>query len=170
MRTLLFLFALLVTTTSVAQTAVDSTSTHSVRGATLRSAVLPGWGQIYNKKAWKAPIIWGGMGACVYFINDNLTQVDLYKTALIAEGDSDPNTINDTGYTQSQLENLLETYTRWRDLSFMTLGVVYLLNVVDAHVDAHLFYFDVGDDLTVGWQPSFVVGSRTPGIGVSLTF
>ena len=87
-----------------------------------------------------------------------------------AEADSDPTTLNTTGYSQSQLENLLETYTRWRDLAFMSLGLVYLLNVVDAHVDAHLFYFDVGDDLTVHWHPALTPGSRAPGLGVSLTF
>ena len=170
MRTLLLLLALSCIRVAHAQAEPDSVSTHSVRGATLRSAVLPGWGQIYNKKVWKAPIIWGGMGTCIYFINDNITQVNRFKTALIAEADSDPTTLNTTGYSQSQLENLLETYTRWRDLAFMSLGLVYLLNVVDAHVDAHLFYFDVGDDLTVHWHPALTPGSRAPGLGVSLTF
>lgn len=155
---------------SPGQEAAPDSSGHSVRKATLRSALIPGWGQIYNKKYWKAPIVLAGIGTCAYFINDNLKSVKLYRGALVAEADGNPATVNETGFTSAQLESFLDTYTRWRDLSFVACGMVYLLNIVDAHVDAHLFYFDVSEGLAFRWQPDLVVGGQTPGIRLSLHF
>lgn len=150
-----------------AEEPVDSVKAH-VRGATIRAAVVPGWGQLYNRKYWKAPIVWAGVGTCAFFISDNLSNLDTYKTGLIADQDDDPATTNTTGYNTAQLESLVETYTRWRDLSFMALGLVYVLNIVDAHVDAHLFYFDVGKELSLNWRPNIWTG-YTPSAGISLS-
>jgi hypothetical protein len=136
------------------ETSTISVMSHSPRKATIMSAVVPGLGQVYNKKLWKVPFIYAGIGTCVYFIDRNNSKFQLYKDALVAESDDDPSTINDTGFSSFQLDQLQDTYRRWRDLSWIILAGVYVLNVVDANVDAHLFYFDVNEDLSLQWYPS----------------
>lgn len=139
--------------------------------ATLMAAVLPGSGQIYNKKYWKAPIVWGGIGLCVYFIQDNTKNFNTFSKAYIAEVDGDPNTVNTTEYNGAQLDQLQETYRRWRDLSYVSLAAVYLLQMLDANVDAHLFYFDVNEDLSMQvtpWlNPNF---ERSAGLSLNFNF
>ncbi|MCH2216220.1 MAG: DUF5683 domain-containing protein [Flavobacteriales bacterium] len=141
---------------------------HSPKKATIMSAVLPGLGQIYNKKYWKVPIIYGGFAVAGWYLQDNIKQIDLFKNAFIAETDDDPNTINDTGFTSSQLDDLISQYKTWRDLSYIAIGAIYVLNIIDANVDAHLFYFDVGEDLSMNIQP-FVTTTRQPITGVTLS-
>lgn len=135
------------------------------------AAVLPGSGQIYNKKYWKAPIVWGGIGLCVYFIQDNTKNFNTFSKAYIAEVDGDPNTVNTTEYNGAQLDQLQETYRRWRDLSYVSLAAVYLLQMLDANVDAHLFYFDVNEDLSMQvtpWlKPNF---ERSAGLSLNFNF
>lgn len=141
---------------------------HSPKKATIMSAVLPGLGQVYNKKYWKVPIIYGGFAVAGYYLNDNLKKIDLYKSAFQAETDGDPNTINDTGFTTPQLEDLIDQYKTWRDLSYIAIGAIYVLNIIDANVDAHLFYFDVGEDLSMNIQPFFLTTSL-PATGLTLS-
>ena len=139
--------------------------------ATLLAAVLPGSGQIYNKKYWKAPIVWGGMALCVYFISDNTKNYNTYSTAYIAELDGDPNTVNSTEFNVVQLDQLQETYRRWRDLSYVSLAAVYLLQMLDANVDAHLFYFDVNEDLSMHLTPWLNPNmSRSAGLSLNFNF
>lgn len=76
---------------------------HSPKKATIMSAILPGAGQIYNKKWWKVPILYGGFAVAGYFLYDNLEHINLYKDAYIAATDGDPSTDNTTGYTNSEL-------------------------------------------------------------------
>jgi len=141
---------------------------HSPRKATLMSVALPGLGQIYNKKYWKVPIIYGGFAAAGWYLNDNIKQINLYKDAFIAETDGDPSTANDTGFTTPQLEELISQYKTWRDLSYIAIAAIYVLNIIDANVDAHLFYFDVGEDLTMNIQP-YVTPSLRPVAGLTLS-
>jgi hypothetical protein len=117
------------------------------------SACLPGLGQVYNKKYWKVPIVYAGFGVAGYYLNDNLRNIRRYKDGLRAELDGDPATINTTGFNTAQLELLIDQFTQWRDLSYIALGAIYILNIVDATVDAHLFYFDVSDDLSMRIRP-----------------
>ena len=139
--------------------------------ATLLAAVLPGSGQIYNKKYWKAPIVWGGMALCVYFISDNTKNYNTYSTAYIAELDGDPNTVNTTEFNGVQLDQLQETYRRRRDLSYVSLAAVYLLQMLDANVDAHLFYFDVHEDLSMHLTPCLnPTMSRSAGLSLNFNF
>lgn len=171
-----FLFALpFCLIASAAQAQIDTlvppdAMQQHIRKATWRSVALPGWGQITNKKYWKAPVVWAGIGTCGYFIQDNLSNLRFYRSALIAESDDDPSTVNDTAFNGAQLESLVDTYTRWRDLSYVALAAVYLLNIVDAHVDAHLFFFDVNDDLSFHWRPSVTTGVPAAGISLGLSF
>jgi hypothetical protein len=144
------------------------TNFHSPKKATIMSALLPGLGQIYNKKYWKVPIIYGGFAAAGYYLNDNLKQIDRYTDAFKAETDGDPNTVNDTGFNSGQLQDVISRYKTWRDLSYIAIGAIYVLNIIDANVDAHLFYFDVGEDLSLNIQP-FVTPSREPMTGLTLS-
>ncbi len=140
---------------------------HSPQKATIMSALLPGLGQAYNKKYWKIPIVYVGMGTCVYFIRDNNKNFQYFKDAYIAELDDNPTTINETLYSASQLDEIQETYRRWRDISYMSLAGVYLLNLLDANVDAHLFYFDVDEDLSFHILP-YTLPSAGVKAGLSL--
>ena len=145
---------------------------HSARKASLLSAVLPGAGQIYNRKYWKAPIVWGGLGACVYFIQENRTQYRRYKDAYIALVDNDPSTVDEFNgqFGSAQVLDVTDTYRRWRDLSYIAFGLVYMLNVVDASVDAHFVRFDVSPQLSMNASPSLFTASQgVPGITFALT-
>jgi len=147
--------------------ATSETKTHSPRKATLYSAVLPGAGQVYNKKYWKVPIVYAGLGTAAYFIQTNNKSYQRFRKALVADLDEDPNTINDTGYNSSQLDELQEFYHRWRDISMLALAGVYVLQIIDAHVDAHLFTFDVSEDVSVTIHPSLPMSAQNKG-GISL--
>lgn len=150
----------------------DWRARHIPKRATLYSAVLPGAGQIYNRKYWKAPIVWAGLGTCAYFAVDNNTQFLRYKTAYLAMVDSDPNTVDEFEgrYQPDQLRQVANTYQRWRDLSYMVAGLVYLLNIVDATVDGNFVRFDVGRDLSLGLSPAAVQfhAYAAPGVTISL--
>ncbi len=141
---------------------------HSPKKATILSAILPGAGQVYNKKYWKIPILYGGIAVTGYFLNDNLKNIDKYKEAYISSTDGDPNTNNDTGFSNDQLLDLIDTYKSWRDLSYISFAVIYALNIIDANVDAHLFYFDVSDDISLNVMP-YISPFRSQGAGVSLS-
>ncbi len=154
---------------TVAEVATESElRPHSPKKATIMSAALPGLGQIYNKKYWKVPIIYGGFAVAGWYLNDNIKQINLYKDAFKAETDGDPTTENGTGFTSTQLEELISQYKTWRDLSYIAIAAIYVLNIIDANVDAHLFYFDVGEDLTMNIQP-FVTPSLQPVTGLTLS-
>jgi len=146
----------------------ESVYFHSPKKATIMSAILPGLGQIYNKKYWKVPILYGGFATAGYFLNDNLKKIDTYKAAYIAETDGDSNTSNNTGFTATQLDKIIDQYKSWRDLSYIAFVVIYALNIIDANVDAHLFYFDVSEDISLNWAP-YLSPNRNQGIGLSLT-
>lgn len=152
-----------------AQIPVNAAELHNPRKATWMSVALPGLGQAYNKKYWKIPIIYGGFAVAGYYLNDNLKQINKYKDAFAAETDDDPNTINDTGFNTAQLEGFIDQYKNWRDLSYIALGAIYILNIIDASVDAHLFYFDVSEDISMNIQPYVnPIGTSSAGFVLSL--
>lgn len=152
----LFFFSFLVSIVAEGQegdtTVVDSNE-HDPAEASLRSALLPGLGQIYNEKYWKLPIVYGGLGASVYFIDRNTSRYKRFKNALIARNDPDKSDPYVGIYNEQQLTTLKETYRRWRDMSYMSLIAIYVLQIVDANVDAHLHDFDVSDDLSLRIRP-----------------
>ena len=130
---------------------------HSPKKATIMSAVLPGSGQFYNKKYWKIPVIYVGFGTLVYFISANQKQYNNYKQAYKYRVDNDPATVDN--YLQYSAEGLLQAknyYRRNLEISYIFTSVLYMLNVVDATVDAHLFDFDISNDLSLKIQPSFL--------------
>ena len=148
---------------------------HNPKKAVLLSAVLPGTGQIYNKKYWKAPIVWAGIGVCGYFIRNNHLLYSDYKSALIQRADTsikEPDKYLGV-YSSDQLITLQDQYRQSRDLFIIVTTLVYVLNVVDALVDAHLFSFDVSDDLSFNWQPYFnssVYSGNHTGVSMQLKF
>ena len=129
---------------------------HSPMKATIFSAVLPGSGQIYNHKYWKAPIAWAGLGTCVYFISENTKSYRFWKDAYIAFNDTDLST-NPTGDAEGLSNNQLDLnqlyYKKLVDISYMSLLGVYALQIIDANVDAHLFSFDVSPNLSLRYTP-----------------
>jgi len=170
---LLLIFALIsfAQEPAVEDTLIAVEKVHSPKKATIRSAVLPGWGQVYNKKAWKLPIVYGGIGTCAYFIDRNTKKYKLYRNALVAEFDDDPNTANNTIYDPSQLNQLTDDYRRLLDISYICLAAIYALNILDANVDAHLFTYDIGEDISMNVRPSFIQTDRVnTGIGLTINF
>lgn len=127
---------------------------HSPKKATLLSTFLPGAGQFYNKKYWKMPVIYVAGGAAIYGIvfyskeYNNFRQA--YKDRLATGFNDDPY------YNQFQtptLQSYRDYYRYYRDLSYIALGAVYVLQIVDAAVDAHFFDFKITDDLSLNVQP-----------------
>lgn len=137
---------------------------HSVKQAALFSAILPGLGQAYNEKYWKIPIVYAAIGTAGYFaIANSHTFHDLKNTYLLRiDGDSltSDEYVNVYGtqeYTGALTDDYLLTYIdqwkRYTDINVIVLSFLYVLNIVDAVVDAHLYNFDVSDDLSLHIQP-----------------
>ncbi len=132
---------------------IDSTHKHSVKTATLL-ALIPGAGQIYNRKYWKVPIVYGALGTTIYFARENHLLYRLYLDAFFTITDSTgPDPFNKQ-FTPSQLIELQDIYRRYRDLNIILSVVGYGLQILDAHVDAHLFYYDIDDNLSLHWEPT----------------
>ncbi len=144
------------------------------RKAILYSAVFPGLGQAYNKKYWKLPIVYGGFGIITYVVigYNRLYQESksqLFGTLAVP---SIPPTDIYSGYTQEQLRSVVDTYRRQRDY-FLIIGIFwYILQMVDAHVDAHLKEFDLNPQLRVGLKPSMqnTLAGQATGVSLTLTF
>lgn len=116
--------------------------------AAFYSAVLPGLGQVYNKKYWKVPIVYGALGTTIYFYLSNNKKYNSYRDAYKRRLEG----FNDDDYTyldNSRLIAAQKFYQKNRDLSLLLTGLFYVLNIVEANVDAHLMHFNVNDNLTV---------------------
>ena len=132
--------------------------------------VLPGAGQIYNRKYWKLPIVYGGFVGCAYALRWNNMMYKDYAQAYMDLMDDDPNTqsynqflylgskIDDSNreYYQRLFKNRKDRYRKWRDMSVFAMVGVYLLSVVDAYVDASLSEFDISKDLSLKVSPSVI--------------
>ena len=157
--------------------------------------VLPGAGQIYNRKYWKLPIVYGGFVGCIYAMQWNNQMYHDYSQAYIDIMDNDPNTQSYnqflhlgnkiTAQNEERYKSLFKRrkdyYRRYRDLSFFCLIGVYALSVIDAYVDASLSQFDISKDLSMRVAPEVMsdqsaMASRNPlkssavGIQCSLNF
>ncbi len=153
-------------------------SNHSPKKAGWMSAALPGLGQVYNKKYWKAPVIYVAFGTITYFLVTNNAEYQKYREAYILRTDDD--ITNDDilpKYTVENLRVLKNTYWKKRDWDVILLAVVYVLNVLDAVVDAHFFTYDISEDLSLHInpvvKPVFGFGQSTSsmaGLSFSLSF
>lgn len=138
---------------------------HSPKKATIYAMVLPGLGQAYNKKYWKIPIVYAGFGTIGYFISNNTKYFRQYKEAYIyASGGKVGPAPNEYGlkYTADQLSTMMDYYNRNVEVSYIALGLWYILTIVDADVDAHFFNYDVSEDLSLNLSPD-IVPSYYPG-------
>lgn len=129
--------------------------------------VLPGAGQIYNRKYWKLPIIYGGFAGCAYALSWNGKMYKDYSQAYLDIMDSNPNTKSyedllppNAQYNEEQLKNTLkrrkDSFRRFRDLSIFAFIGVYLISIIDAYVDAELSNFDISPDLSMKLEPTVI--------------
>ena len=136
------------------------------KNAALYSAILPGAGQVYTKKYWKVPIIYGGLITSAYYINESNDFYQLYKSTYLNRLDGD--FTDNLNYSDSDLRTLTEHYRRNREVSALLFTLTYILNIVDASVNAHLFDYDVSEDLSLHIQPVYF--SKENASGFSLFF
>lgn len=121
--------------------------------ATILSAIVPGSGQVYNGKAWKVPLLYSGFAANIYFIDFNGRRYTIFREALQQFDKGIPNSF--PNLNRDGLVRNVNFWRRNRDLNYFLFIGIYALNIIDAHVDAHLSAFDVSDDLTFKFEPSF---------------
>jgi hypothetical protein len=129
---------------------VHSKEKHSPVTATVLSVVFPGMGQVYNRKLWKVPIIFGGVASLVYVVDFNQRGYNRFGDAYR----SYPNDEFGGTRSQTELQYFRDAYRRNRDLSIISLVGFYLLNIIDANVDAHFFDWDISDDLSLNLEPT----------------
>lgn len=143
--------------------------------AAFYSAVLPGLGQIYNKQYWKLPFIYGGMIAIGHAVKYNNDRYNAFRNAYLiadqieSDGDGSSGIENPYPYfNKSSLQRRAEKFQRDRDFMVIIGAVFYLLNIVDAHVSAHLIEFEINEDLS--FRPTYQPQSEhfTQNLGMSL--
>ena len=142
----------------------------SPKKAAIYSAIIPGTGQLYTKKYWKVPIIYAGILSSAYYINENNKKYNLYKSAAInsINNNSSNQIVNGNDYSYSELKILKDYYRRNREISYFSFIAVYVLNVVDASVGAHLYHFNVSDDISLNITPFSNFNNQ--GLNLSLNF
>jgi len=159
---------------------------HSPKKAAIYSAILPGLGQAYNKKYWKIPIVYAGFATLGYFISWNNKNYKVLKLAYSDLTDDNPDTDSyndldaakyydlDNESERNQFENGLnkqkDYYRRNRDLLIISTVGFYALNIIDASVDAHLFDFDISEDISFNWQPAMGSVDEQLVYGLNCTF
>jgi len=150
------------------------------------SALCPGLGQIYNRHYWKLPIVIGAFVGLTYGTSWNNRMLNDYSKAYRDIIDNDPNTRSymdfypptvkesdlDKTWLTTTLRNRKDYYRRYRDICIIGIAAVYLLNVIDAYVDASMMHFDVSPDLSMRWGPTVIDSqvSRLPSIGLGCSF
>lgn len=134
--------------------------------ATWLALIIPGGGQIYNRKYWKLPIVYGGFVGCLYAYNWNGQMYKDYRQAYLDIMDSDPNTNSyedffrpgydfeaNKEYLKEVFKKRKDRYRRWRDMSIFAFIGVYAVSVIDAYVDAQLSSFDITEDINLTIEP-----------------
>jgi hypothetical protein len=173
-----------VATTTTDKKKIDSVQkVHSPRKAIIRSAIIPGWGQVYNKKIWKVPIVYGALGVTTYVFFDN---IQVYKDSRFSykakyKASLPGATFQDSAdyrkikpeYLQYSLEGLRTNRNQFRqyiDYSVLFFVFFWGLNVVDAAVDGHLKAFDVSPDLSLRFKGGYSEMAGTKGLSIILAF
>ncbi len=149
---------------------------YSPRKALLYAAILPGLGQVYNKKYWKLPLVYGAFGYMGYWAGRYQDGYKKYKVQLFynIENNLGENGLNpESGFSTSYLRTVTERFRRERDFMIILLGAMYVLQIVDAHVDAHLKEFDLNPDLQVSIEPMVEqnpIAGRQGGVSLVIKF
>lgn len=140
----------------------DSTEWSDPKKATVLALVLPGAGQIYNKKYWKAAIVYAGIGGLAYMFKYNQDSLNKYQTVLVSRLDtSKADLLPDI--SESFIRRQRDDHRRLRDISILGFVGLYALQAIDANVDAHLKEFKVNEDLSMRISPD--IYAIRPGIG-----
>jgi len=160
---------------------------HSPLFAGIASAVIPGAGQVYNKKYWKVPIVYAALGTAAYFAyyNGNVyftVKKNLDSRVADSSATGDPqylilnnifskSTVDLNKYSTTDLLQIEDDYRRYFTISLLAGTAIYILNILDAVVDAHLYHFDVSENLSLNVQPEIFYASSfrpAPGLSISL--
>ncbi|HUQ97553.1 MAG TPA: DUF5683 domain-containing protein [Chitinophagaceae bacterium] len=180
-----------IDSTTIRDAAIDSVNNiRSPHKASIRSAIFPGLGQIYNKSYWKLPIVYGALGTTAYVFFDNLKTYKELRFAYAAryEAALPPNTTVDypgpyqdsTKYKTlksiyqnpnlniNSIKQSRDEFRRYVDYSVLVFAVFWALNIIDASVDAHLKSFDVSPDLGLRFKAGYNDMARTSGVGLVL--
>ncbi|MDT0642857.1 DUF5683 domain-containing protein [Zunongwangia sp. F363] len=134
------------------------------------SAILPGLGQAYNGQYWKIPIAYAGLGIGVYFYIDNDEKYNRYRDAYKSRlaGREDDEFFG--SISTSRLIDAQELFQRNKEISILVTVGIYILNIVDANVTAHLQQFNVNEDLSLKPKMNYDVLTGKPNYGLSLNF
>lgn len=146
--------------------------------AAFYSAILPGLGQIYNKRYWKVPIVWGAIGTGIFVYSFNNTEYnrarDAFKRRQVGFTDDEFYDINGDGsgpdISLEALQDAQESTQRDRDLSLLITIALYAFNIIDANVDAHLRQYNVDENLSLDFQPYIDLNplTNTPNYGMAV--
>ena len=142
----------------------DSTELTDPQKATYLAMVLPGAGQIYNKKIWKAGIVYAGIAGLVYFNRANVDSLKKYELIYTNKIDGDSNTIdNFPQLSTTSAKNFRDFHRRNRDISLLGFIGLYAIQIIDANVDAHLKEFKINEELSLKVTPN--IYAFQPGLG-----
>lgn len=136
--------------------------------AAIYSMVIPGAGQIYNKRYWKAPIVWGGFAALIYSVDYNKGFVDRFDLAYGLRLTGEPDEFIDIIPNAETLKRQRNLFRKNLQTTYMGFIGMYVIGALDAYVDAHLKAFDISDDLSLHIQPTIggsATGNTTFGLG-----
>lgn len=141
--------------------------------ATWLAVIFPGGGQIYNRKYWKLPIIYGGFVGCAYALTWNGQMYDDYSQAYLDIMDDNPATDSfldllppgypveaNMDYLKRVIKRKKDTYRRYRDMSIFVFIGVYAISIIDAYVDAELASFDISKDLSMKVKPTMIQNNQ----------
>ena len=146
-------------------------SKHSPTAAMLWS-IIPGGGQIYNHKYWKVPIVYGLLEGSTYFLCKYASEMMLYRREFINRRDGNTELLIPAlaKYPDENILSMKQEAQRNMEIAIAATAIIYTLNFIDAMVDAHLYYFDVSDDLSLQWSPMLLPNpiNTSPSYGVSL--
>ncbi len=156
----------------------SATKAHPPRAAAFRSAIIPGWGQVYNKKYWKVPIVYTALGITGFIFLDNIKTYKEYKFAYAARIKAEQQPPDSTDYfklkelykliSPGSIQAARNRFRQYVDYSALFFIIFWGLNVVDATVDAHLKSFDVSPDLSLQIKPGHSEMAGTNGISLVL--
>jgi len=158
---------------------------HDPRKATIRSAIIPGWGQAYNREYWKIPVVWGALAIPAltfefnnrYYKKTKFAYEAVYKFQQTGDAtdrdkiSADVKKSDGSTYSLSEYQNSRNFYRQNRDYSILWFLILWGVNVVDATVFGHLKHFDVSDDLSLQIKPTFNSSAvNTASVGFAVSF
>lgn len=130
-------------------------------------SIIPGGGQIYTKKYWKIPIVYSGLITSAYYIKQNNDLYQLYKETFLNRLNNNDADQFQNEYSDQDLITLTDYYRRNREISILLFSLTYIINIIDASVSAHLFNFDVSDNLSLNIHPMYFVKAKATGLILS---